>query len=166
MVMIEDNKDNRQKSDEILKAKKRAMLILQHNDRTEWELTDKLNKAGFSEEAVESAVEYVRSFHYIDDERYAKRFVEIYHESRSIKRMKQDLYKRHIADEYIELALENIDYDDSMALRRQIEKLGIDADMLASLSYEESQKIIAKLYRKGFSLGSIKDVLSELKEEI
>ena len=162
MAMIEDNKDNRQKSDEILKAKKRAMLILQHNDRTEWELT----KAGFSEEAVESAVEYVRSFHYIDDERYAKRFVEIYHESRSIKRMKQDLYKRHIADEYIELALENIDYDDSTALRRQIEKLGIDADMLASLSYEESQKIIAKLYRKGFSLGSIKDVLSELKEEI
>ena len=80
--------------------------------------------------------------------------------------MKQDLYKRHIADEYIELALENIDYDDSTALRRQIEKLGIDADMLASLSYEESQKIIAKLYRKGFSLCSIKDVLSELKEEI
>ena len=115
---------------------------------------------------MENAVEYVRSFHYIDDERYAKRFVEIYHESRSIKRMKQDLYKRHIADEYIELALENIDYDDSTALRRQIEKLGIDADMLASLSYEESQKIIAKLYRKGFSLGSIKDVLSELKEEI
>ena len=131
MAMIEDNKDNRQKSDEILKAKKRAMLILQHNDRTEWELTDKLNKAGFSEEAVESAVEYVRSFHYIDDERYAKRFVEIYHESRSIKRMKQDLYKRHIADEYIELALENIDYDDSTALRRQIEKLGIDADVLS-----------------------------------
>ena len=32
--MIEDNKDNRQKSDEILKAKKRAMLILQHNDRS------------------------------------------------------------------------------------------------------------------------------------
>lgn len=81
MAMMEDNKDNRQKSDEILKAKKRAMLILQHNDRTEWELTDKLNKAGFSEEAVESAVEYVRSFHYIDDERYAKRFVEIYHDS-------------------------------------------------------------------------------------
>ena len=54
MAMIEDNKDNRQKSDEILKAKKRAMLILQHNDRTEWELTDKLNKAGFSEEAAKT----------------------------------------------------------------------------------------------------------------
>ncbi len=166
MAMIEDNKDDRQKSDEILKAKKRAMLILQHNDRTEWELTDKLNKAGFSEEAVESAVEYVRSFHYIDDERYAKRFVEIYRESRSIKRMKQDLYKRHVADEYIELALENIDYDDSIALKRQMEKLGINAHMPASLSYEESQKITAKLYRKGFSVSDIRSVLSELKEDM
>ena len=35
-----------EKNDELLKAKKRAMLILQHNDRTEWELTDKLSKAG------------------------------------------------------------------------------------------------------------------------
>ena len=151
-------------SEEILKAKKRAMLILQHNDRTEWELTDKLSKAGFSMEAVENAVEYVRSFHYIDDERYAKRFVEIYHESRSIKRMKQDLYKRHVADEYIELALENIDYDDSEALRRQIEKLGITADTVSKLSYEESQKIVAKLYRKGFSVSNIKNILSEIKE--
>ena len=99
-----------EKNDELLKAKKRAMLILQHNDRTEWELTDKLSKAGFSDEAVNEAVEYVRSFHYIDDERYAKRFVEIYHESRSIKRLRQDLYKRHVSEQYIELALENIDY--------------------------------------------------------
>ncbi|MBU5478850.1 recombination regulator RecX [Eubacterium sp. MSJ-13] len=152
------------KNDEILKAKKRAMLILQHNDRTEWELTDKLLKAGFSDEAVSEAIEYVRGFHYIDDERYAKRFVEIYHESRSIKRLKQDLYKRHVADEYIELALENIDYDDSTALKRQIEKLGIDVQKASELSYEESQKIVAKLYRKGFSVSSIKNVLSELKK--
>ena len=154
--------ENEEKNDEILKAKKRAMLILQHNDRTEWELTDKLLKAGFCEQAVSEAIEYVRSFHYIDDERYAKRFVEIYHESRSVKRLKQDLYKRHIADEYIEIALENIDYDDSTALRRHIEKLGINAETASELSYEEKQKVVAKLYRKGFSVNSIKNILSEL----
>ena len=154
-----------EEKDELLKAKKRAMLILQHNDRTEWELTDKLSKAGFSDEAVNEAVEYVRSFHYIDDERYAKRFVEIYHESRSIQRLRQDLYKRHVSEEYIELALENIDYDDSAALKRQFEKLGIDAEKASELSYEESQKLVAKLYRKGFSVGSIKNMLSDLKNK-
>ena len=148
--------------EEIIKAKKRAMLILQHKDRTEWELRDKLLKAGFSEQAVEAAVEYVRSFHYIDDRRYAERFVEIYHESRSIKRLRQDLYKRHVAEEYIELAIENIDYDESIALERQIDKLGID---MADISYEEYQKIVAKLYRKGFDINGIKKALSEIKEK-
>jgi hypothetical protein len=43
--------------DEKLKATKKAMGLLQHMDRTEWELRSKLEQAGFSEEAVEAAVE-------------------------------------------------------------------------------------------------------------
>lgn len=64
--------------DEKLKATKKAMGLLQHMDRTEWELRSKLEQAGFSEEAVEAAIQYVAGYHYIDDKRYAKRFVEIY----------------------------------------------------------------------------------------
>ena len=66
--------------DEKLKATKKAMGLLQHMDRTEWELRSKLEQAGFSEEAVEAAIQYVAGYHYIDDKRYAKRFVEIYRE--------------------------------------------------------------------------------------
>ena len=43
--------------DEKLKATKKAMGLLQHMDRTEWELRSKLEQAGFSEEAVEAAKE-------------------------------------------------------------------------------------------------------------
>lgn len=138
--------------EEVLRAKKKAMALLQHNDRTEWQLRDKLARSGFSEEAVDEAVEYVRSFHYIDDERYAVRFVEIYHETRSIKRLRQDLYKRHVPDEYIETAIENIDNDDSAALNRELERVG---QKLADMSYDEKQKVAAKLYRKGFRMEDI-----------
>ena len=62
--------------DEKLKATKKAMGLLQHMDRTEWELRSKLEQAGFSEEAVEAAIQYVAGYHYIDDKRYAKRFVD------------------------------------------------------------------------------------------
>ncbi len=79
--------------DEKLKATKKAMGLLQHMDRTEWELRSKLEQAGFSEEAVEAAIQYVAGYHYIDDKRYAKRFVEIYRESRSMRRIRQDLQK-------------------------------------------------------------------------
>ena len=142
--------------EEVLRAKKKAMALLQHNDRTEWQLRDKLVRSGFSEEAVDEAVEYVRSFHYIDDERYAVRFVEIYHETRSIKRLRQDLYKRHVPDEYIETAIENIDNDDSAGLNREFERIG---QRVADMSYDEKQKVAAKLYRKGFRMEDIMDGL-------
>ena len=45
--------------DEKLKATKKAMGLLQHMDRTEWELRSKLEQAGFSEEVVEAAIQYV-----------------------------------------------------------------------------------------------------------
>lgn len=139
--------------EEILRAKKKAMSLLQHMDRTEWELRSKLEKAGFAEEPVQEAVEYVRSFHYIDDRRYALRFAEIYCESRSIQRIRQDLQKKHISEEWIALALEKIEYDDSRALKKAMDKVlsGIDKE----LSYQEKQKIIAKLYRKGFHVDQI-----------
>lgn len=139
--------------DEILRAKKKAMSLLQHMDRTEWELCSKLEKAGFAEEPVQEAVEYVRSFHYIDDRRYALRFAEIYCESRSIQRIRQDLQKKHISDEWIAQALEEIEYDDSWALKKAMDKLLSDAG--EELSYQEKQKIIAKLYRKGFRVDQI-----------
>ena len=144
--------------EELLRAKKKAMSLLQHNDRTEWQLRDKLMRSGFSGEAVENAIEYVRSFHYIDDERYAVRFVEIYHETRSIKRLKQDLYKRHISDELIEIAIENINNDDSVALNHEIERIGQN---LETMTYEEKQKVAAKLFRKGFRMGDIMEKLRE-----
>lgn len=139
--------------EEKLRAKKKAMSLLQHNDRTEWELRDKLKRAEFSDEAIDEAIEYVRSFHYIDDKRYAVRFVEIYHTSRSKKRLWQDLMKRHVPEEYISLALEQLEDGDSEALQREIEKL---TRYKEELTYEEKQKITAKLYRKGFSVNDIR----------
>ena len=130
-----------------LQGRKKAMSLLNHKDRTRWELQDRMERAGFSEEVIEDAVAYVESFHYIDDLRYAIRFTEIYSESRSVARIRQDLKKRHVPEEYIEQALEEINYDDSAALAREVKKL---CGGQQELSYEEKQKIAAKLYRKGF----------------
>lgn len=139
-----------------LAGRKKAMALLNHNDRTRWELTDRLQRTGFDEEVIEDAIAYVESFHYIDDQRYAIRFAEIYCETRSIQRIRQDLQKRHIDEEYIEIALENINWDDSAALQREMKKIlkGTTKDF-QELSYEEKQKIAAKLYRKGFRTADI-----------
>lgn len=139
--------------DELLEAKKKAMSLLEYADRTEWQLRDKLMAKGFSEEAVDGAVEYVKSFHYIDDLRYAIHFVETHHAQRSIMRLRQDLSQRHVSEEYIDIALEGIEEGDGMALRAAIQKL---TKGKSDFSYEEKQKMAGKLYRKGFRVNDIK----------
>lgn len=142
--------------DELLEAKKKAMSLLKYMDRTEWQLRDKLAAKGFSEEAVDGAVDYVKSFHYLDDYRYAVHFVELHYEQRSRQRMRQDLYQRHVPEEYIDLALESICENDDVALQEALRKITKGE---TEYSYEEKQKIAGKLYRKGFRLGDIKRVL-------
>ena len=41
-------------------ARRKAMLLLEHMDRTEKGLSDRLRQAGFSAEATEDAMNYVR----------------------------------------------------------------------------------------------------------
>lgn len=145
--------------EELLRGRKKAMSLLNHSDRTRWELQDRMERAGFSEEVIADAIAYVESFHYIDDLRYAKRFAEIYRETRSIARIRQDLKKRHVPEEYVEIALEEIEYDDSAALARELGKLCRNG---GALSYGEKQKIVAKLYRKGFRTDDIFQAMADL----
>jgi regulatory protein len=146
-----------------LAGRKKAMALLLHKDRTRWELCDRLVRAGFEDDVVEDAIAYVESFHYIDDRRYAVRFAEIYCESRSIKRIRQDLMKRHVPEKYIEDAFEQIQWDDSGALTKELNKLLKGRELSEDISYEEKQKIAAKLYRKGFQTDDIIRELDHLK---
>ena len=51
------------------RAKKRAMHILEQMDRTEHQLREKLAKGEYPQECIDSAVEYVKKYRYLDDER-------------------------------------------------------------------------------------------------
>ena len=56
-------------------AKHRAMYLLLGQMRTKKELEDKLRKDGYPERAIEEAVSYVESFHYIDDRAYVEQYL-------------------------------------------------------------------------------------------
>lgn len=58
------------------RAKLRAMHLLTDMDRTECQLRDKLLTGGYPEDIAEQAIDYVKSFGYINDREFARRFVE------------------------------------------------------------------------------------------
>ena len=140
--------------EEFNKGRKKATLLLNQKDRTVWELQDRLTRAGFEEAVVEDAIAYVTSFHYLDDKRYAMQYADIHRERKSIRRIRQELKQKHVPEEYIELALEEIAYDDSQALHKALTKC-LKGREISELSYEDKEKIAAKLYRKGFRTSDI-----------
>ena len=72
------------------RARKKAMRLLEHMDRTEKGLTDKLRQAEFSQEAVEDAIAYVKSYGYINDARYARTYISFRMESKAARRSSQN----------------------------------------------------------------------------
>ena len=89
--------------DEILtkRAKLRAMHLLQKMDRTKWELERKLQESGYPQVVVKRALEYVESFHYIDDKRYAAMYIQSQKTKKGKARIKMELMRKGISAELI-----------------------------------------------------------------
>ena len=73
--------------DVLKQAKLKALSLLTDMDRTEAQLRQKLKQKAFEENIIEQTIEYVKSFGYIDDAKYAQRFVE----SRKKTKSKQEI---------------------------------------------------------------------------
>ena len=85
-----EEKSEEEIKDEVRRAKLRALHLLTAMDRTEAKLREKL-QASYCEEAVEEAVAYVKSYGYLDDERYVKVYIESKSRTKSRKQIEQEI---------------------------------------------------------------------------
>ena len=132
---------------------KRAMNLLQKKSYAEGELRTKLTDGGYPEDIVEKAVEYVRSFGYIDDVRYAADYIR-YHSSqgRGKNRIRLELRGKGISDESFDKAWSEMEEvgliaDTDAQIARLLEKKHFSPDMERS----DKDKIAAFILRRGFS---------------
>ena len=86
------------------RAKLRSMNLLQSRDYTRRQLEDKLKQGEYPQECIEEAVAYVEAYGYIDDERYARDFIEYHLASKSRTRIEMDLLRKGIDKEVIRRA--------------------------------------------------------------
>lgn len=143
------------------RAKLRAMNLLKSRSYTEKQLYDKLKAGDYPEEIIEQALDYVRSYHYIDDRQYAEDYIEYHKESRSRSRILRDLVQKGISAELAGEVYEEKAGED----RTELEKEQILALMRKKnfspneATFEEKQKFSALLYRKGFQIDTIRCAL-------
>jgi len=143
----------------VLKAKKRAMRLLQMQDRTESKLRDKLKEDGYPESVIDLAVDYVTSFHYLDDRRYAATYIRYKQGQKSKLQLKMDLRKKGVSDGDIELALsEEYEDCDLDKIRHLLEKKHYDPE---NMDFKEKQRIMAYVLRRGFDMSDIKKCMGQ-----
>lgn len=146
----------------IPRAKRRAMHLLEKMDRSEFQLRQKLRENGYPQEAIDAAIAYVTSYHYLDDERLARSHIRFYQESRSKMRMTQDLMKKGISKEVILLCLEEeCEQSQEALIQRLLEKKHYDPQ---TATREEKAKLYRFLMQRGFSSSDISRAMDSFWE--
>ena len=144
--------------DTLKQAKMKALRLLTDMDRTEAGLRLKLKQKFSSDEIVDQAIDYVKSFGYINDAWYAERFVETHKSTKSKREMYAALLQKGVEQYLIEQAMENCygSEDEIAAIQKLVKKRGFSPE---NSEDAEKKKLYGYLMRKGFQHDSIMQVL-------
>lgn len=151
------------------RCKMRAMNLLQERNYTEYSLKKKLLDGGYPDYVATEALDYVKSFGYVDDLKYAQMYIKEKEGTRSKPEITQKLLAKGISpritdeayrllgeerDEYGEENSSEIEYE---LIRKTIKKRGGCPD-----NYEDRQKTLAYFYRRGFDIDKVRKVMEEM----
>ena len=140
----------------IPRARKRAMHILERMDQTTAQLREKLQRSQYPEPVVEDAIAYVASFHYIDDERFARNFIRAYQQSRSRLRISQDLQGKGIDRDLIDRCLEEYEVSETDQIRELLRRKGYDQ---GARDRKQQDKMYRFLMQRGYRSEDIRRAL-------
>ena len=141
--------------DMLKRAKLRCMHLLEKRDYTEKELRQKLEngKTEYTEEQIDGAIAYVKSFHYVDDGRYACKYIEAMQSRKSRRQIEQELYQKGVDRELIQEAFEETgQVPEEEQIARWMEKRNFHPE---EADLKEKQRMYAFLARKGFRAENI-----------
>lgn len=152
------------------RAKKRCLNLLQKRPYTEFKLREKLKEGYYSQEIIEDAIDYVKSFRYLDDYDYACQYIFYHKEVESRKKMEEKLAIKGISKEVLNKAFgdsyEDEDEQQELELKQARELLRKKKYDAEAVDWKEKQKIYAFLIRKGISVSIIKKAMSLQEDAI
>ena len=150
------------------RATLRAMSLLTSKDYARQELIDKLAKSRYPKESIKKAVAYVESYGYIDDYRYAYNYFNFKAANKSKRIIEMKLMQKginsniikEISDGFYE---DNLDCELNQSIKLIRKKLKLAEDeYIENLDVKEKNKLMAFLFRKGYSMDIINKALDRL----
>ena len=144
--------------EEFREARNKGLYYLQFSGKTENEMRKKLAEQEFSPASVEDAILFLKHYRYLDDEDYARRYVEKNGHKKSIRQMKFDLRQKGVSDDLVEMIFEDMEVDESAQILGLLRKKNYDPE---EPDPAKRQKIYAFLARKGFSYDAINSAMKQ-----
>ena len=138
------------------RAREHSLFLLKDMDKTEKQIRDKLKLGDYPEDIINNAIEFLKKYGYVDDIRYAKLYISSKQNSKSIKQIELELYKKGVNKENVSKVLLEMDLSNEEALNKLIEKIKKKYDLNDKTQYN---KMCRYLLGKGFSYGEIQEAL-------
>lgn len=146
----------------IKRCRIRSLYLLKSRDYTEQSLRNKLKEGLYPMDVIDDSIEYVKSYRYIDDKRYAASFVRMHAQNDSRTKIAMKLKEKGVVAEYIEEAFAEYEDEYGNPEAEQLHKLlGKLCPNPSELDYAGRQKLFARLYRRGYSLEAIENAYAD-----
>jgi regulatory protein len=145
--------------DELEKAYLRALRLINVRPRSIWEITSRLQKAGYGENIIGSTIERLQSAGLVSDIEFARTWVEnrCTFRPRSKRVLVLELHQKGVADSEIQSAVGNLD-EASLALKTAEKYFSRCKD----LPFDEfRKKMFGYLTRRGFNFGTVAEVVQQ-----
>ena len=149
----------------VKRARLRALHILEKREYTKKQLTDKLKQNEYPDIVIEDAIDYVESYNYINDERYAMQYFRCGCKKKSVRRLQLELGKKGIDKDTVQNAYEKIkyeidvDYEKDRLISKLIDKRFRNLDTVTD---KDIQKTYRYLMSKGFNFDDISRYMKQL----
>lgn len=151
------------KKESYIRCKESALRIIERNYKTEKEVRDKLKLKGYEEDDIDSSIEFLKNYNFLNDYNYTKAFIKDKINIQGSQKIKYNLIKKGISKEIVQEQLSSIDKDDEKITALNLAKKKLN---IIKKSENDEYKISGKLYRFLISKGYGYDVVKEVVKEV
>ena len=151
------------KEDEFIKCKNSALRTVEKTYKTEKELRDKLTEKGFEEDTIKRAIEFLKEYNLLNDEKYAEMYIKDRLRSQGRNKIKYALIRKGVSEDILLDKLSNIDSEDEndTAFKLAEKKYNI-LKKKESDKYKLSQKLFRFLLSKGYDYDCCNSIVRRL----
>ncbi len=139
-----------------------GLYLIEFKDRTEKELRDKFKEKGYDENSIEDEIEFLKSYGYINDARYAQHFI---HDAINLKkwgkiRIRTELLRKGVDRETVDNTIEDAFFgvEDDLVLSQMRSRFK-NSDFS---NIKERTRIFNFFMRRGFTSDEIKGAMNKM----